>query len=167
MKKNAFLTFCFSLVPGAGQMYQGYMKRGFSILMLLVLLCMLSVIVNVSFMVFPIMALFAYSFFDTFNIRNRIGTSTEVVDEYIWKETEIENLFGKFNIQKRHIFLGYLLIIAGIYIFFTSVLSNIAYYYDIRFLAIFVRAITSYLPPLIIATICVYIGVKFITNKEK
>lgn len=25
--KNGFLTFCFAFVPGAGQMYQGYMKQ--------------------------------------------------------------------------------------------------------------------------------------------
>ena len=30
MIKNGFLTFCFSFIPGAGQMYQGYMKRGLS-----------------------------------------------------------------------------------------------------------------------------------------
>ena len=28
MKKNAFLTFIFGCMPGAGQMYFGYMKRG-------------------------------------------------------------------------------------------------------------------------------------------
>ena len=28
MQKNGFLTLCFSFIPGAGQMYQGYMKRG-------------------------------------------------------------------------------------------------------------------------------------------
>ena len=27
MKKNAFLTFIFACIPGAGQMYYGYMKR--------------------------------------------------------------------------------------------------------------------------------------------
>ena len=28
MLKNGFLTFCCAFVPGAGQMYQGYMKIG-------------------------------------------------------------------------------------------------------------------------------------------
>ena len=32
MKKNAFLTFIFACIPGAGQMYYGYMKRGTSLL---------------------------------------------------------------------------------------------------------------------------------------
>ena len=28
MKKNGFLTFIFACIPGAGQMYYGYMQRG-------------------------------------------------------------------------------------------------------------------------------------------
>ena len=30
MMKNGILTFLFAFCPGAGQMYQGYMKRGLS-----------------------------------------------------------------------------------------------------------------------------------------
>ena len=35
MKKNGFLTFIFACIPGAGQMYYGYMQRGLSIAMML------------------------------------------------------------------------------------------------------------------------------------
>lgn len=31
-KKSGFLTFCFSLMPGAGEMYMGFMKQGVSIM---------------------------------------------------------------------------------------------------------------------------------------
>ena len=31
-KKNGFLAFCFSLIPGAGEMYMGFMKQGASIM---------------------------------------------------------------------------------------------------------------------------------------
>lgn len=31
-KKNGFWTFCFSLIPGAGEMYLGFMKRGVSMM---------------------------------------------------------------------------------------------------------------------------------------
>ena len=34
MKKNALLTFIFACVPGAGQMYYGYMQRGLSLIAL-------------------------------------------------------------------------------------------------------------------------------------
>ena len=34
MKKNALLTFIFACIPGAGQMYYGYMQRGLSLITL-------------------------------------------------------------------------------------------------------------------------------------
>ena len=40
MKKNGFLTFIFACIPGAGQMYYGYMQRGLSITMMLILCLM-------------------------------------------------------------------------------------------------------------------------------
>ena len=33
MLKNGFSTFCCAFIPGAGQMYQGYMKRGLSLIL--------------------------------------------------------------------------------------------------------------------------------------
>ncbi len=39
MKKNGFLTFIFACIPGAGQMYYGYMQRGLSIAMIPDTLC--------------------------------------------------------------------------------------------------------------------------------
>ena len=32
MKKNGILTLLVACIPGAGQMYQGYMKRGLSLI---------------------------------------------------------------------------------------------------------------------------------------
>ena len=34
MLKNGFLTLLFAFIPGAGQMYQGYMKRGLSLILM-------------------------------------------------------------------------------------------------------------------------------------
>ena len=31
-RKSGFLTFCFACLPGAGEMYLGYMKRGLSVM---------------------------------------------------------------------------------------------------------------------------------------
>ena len=44
MKKNGILTLLFAFIPGAGQMYQGYMKRGLS---LITMFC-LSIVIGVS-----------------------------------------------------------------------------------------------------------------------
>ena len=51
MLKNGLLTLLFAFIPGAGQMYQGYMKRGLS----LMLMCC---VIGVLAMLFAPIALF-------------------------------------------------------------------------------------------------------------
>ena len=74
MLKNGFLTFCCAFIPGAGQMYQGYMKRGLSLILTACLIGMVSSLLN------PVMLLLVvvwmYSFFDTFNLRAQIIADT-------------------------------------------------------------------------------------------
>ena len=74
MKKNGFLTFCFSFIPGAGQMYQGYMKKGMSLMTLLAIFIAIASFTNINIFVIPIPLILAYSFFDTYNLRGKIGT---------------------------------------------------------------------------------------------
>ena len=47
-KKSSFLTFCFSFLPGAGQMYMGFMKRGISLMSSFFFLIFLAVFFNLS-----------------------------------------------------------------------------------------------------------------------
>ena len=41
-KKNRFLLFCFSFLPGAGEMYLGFMKTGISLLSIFAICVMLT-----------------------------------------------------------------------------------------------------------------------------
>ncbi len=82
MKRSAFWTFLFSFCPGAGQMYQGYMKRGLS----LILLFVLPIMVGAAFM--PVLAAFAavvymYSFFDSLNLRSQLNMGQLPPDEFL------------------------------------------------------------------------------------
>lgn len=43
MMKNGILTFIFAFCPGAGQMYQGYMKRGLSLITMFCLFVVIGV----------------------------------------------------------------------------------------------------------------------------
>ena len=44
MKKNGILTLLFACIPGAGQMYQGYMKRGLSLITMFCLFIILGIL---------------------------------------------------------------------------------------------------------------------------
>lgn len=69
MKKNGILTLLFAFIPGAGQMYQGYMKRGLSLVLMAAAIGMASALIPP--IAFALLVVFMYSFFDTFNLRAR------------------------------------------------------------------------------------------------
>lgn len=81
MKKNGILTFLFAFVPGAGQMYQGYMKRGLSLITLFFLCIMAGMLLEP--LVLTALIVWMYSFFDTFNLRAQFIAGTAPADDYL------------------------------------------------------------------------------------
>lgn len=69
-KKSNFLTFCFSLLPGAGQMYMGFMKRGISLMAYFFLTIFLSSWLGLGPLMFLMPIIWFYAFFDTHNLRS-------------------------------------------------------------------------------------------------
>lgn len=90
-QKGKILTFCFSLIPGAGQMYLGFMKQGISLMTLFAAFCAAAF-----WMQFGAVLLFApviwfYSFFDAIN-KNSLDPSEfyALEDHYIWGDGFLE-----------------------------------------------------------------------------
>ena len=81
MKKNGILTLLFAFIPGAGQMYQGYMKRGLSLVLMAAAIGMASMLIPP--IAFALLVVFMYSFFDTFNLRAQISMGTAPEDDYL------------------------------------------------------------------------------------
>ena len=81
MKKNGILTLLFAFIPGAGQMYQGYMKRGLSLVLMAAAIGMAAMLIPP--VVFTLLVVFMYSFFDTFNLRAQISMGTAPEDDYL------------------------------------------------------------------------------------
>lgn len=68
-KKNGFFTFIFSLIPGAGEMYMGFLKQGASLMGAFILLIMLASELGISTLVFAIPVVWFYSFFHVHCLR--------------------------------------------------------------------------------------------------
>lgn len=157
MKKNLFLTFCFSFIPGAGQMYQNYMKRGLSLMCLGGLLFAMSVLLNTVIFIVPFLIIIAYSFFDTYTVRNSIGTDHEIKDEYMFKEIKINEI-------KRNRILGIGILLIGIYIIFNNIIARA--FGDIEFVGAAIKIIKNYLPSIIVSAITIGVGIKMIAGKK-
>ena len=78
MKKNGFLTFIFACIPGAGQMYYGYMQRGLSLITMFIACFIVGAIIN------PLAALaiivWMYSFFDTYDLVRHLAAGNPKED---------------------------------------------------------------------------------------
>lgn len=169
MNKNLFLTFIFSLIPGAGQMYQEYMKRGLSILTIFVICIGISIVVNMSAFLIPIPIIIIYSFFDNFKLRNMSKRGEELLeDRFIWEEIENEGNFFSNIFRKRNLLLGIILIVIGIYFFLDSFLLKVLHGTNINVKIInAIYYATRYTPTLFVSIISIGVGTKLISNKEE
>ena len=121
MKKNGFLTLLFAFIPGAGQMYQGYMKRGLSLVLMTAAICIASALIAP--IAFALLVVFMYSFFDTFNLRAQISMGTAPEDDYLVHFDPQDKRLARMMLDS-HKLLGWLLIAAGALIAYQNIIMN-------------------------------------------
>lgn len=108
----------------------------------------------------PIPIILAYSFFDTYSIRNKIGTEKQGKDEYIWNDEILKDINLKSKFKNNTI--ATILIFVGVYILLNNVILSITYKFEITFLYNVMKILTNYLPSIIIAIISILIGISLI-----
>ncbi|MEA5050052.1 MAG: hypothetical protein VB021_01090 [Oscillospiraceae bacterium] len=67
-QRSKFWTFLFSLMPGCGQMYMGFMKRGLSLLGLFAAGCFFAALLNMGELTIFVAVVWFYAFFDALNL---------------------------------------------------------------------------------------------------
>lgn len=122
MLKNGFLTLLFAFIPGAGQMYQGYMKRGLS----LVLMCCAIAVAAMLFspIAFFLLVVFMYSFFDTLNLRAQIALGNAPEDDYLVHFDPNDKRLARMLLDS-HKLVGWALIVVGALIAYENIIMNI------------------------------------------
>lgn len=158
MKKNLLLTFMFAFIPGAGQMYLKMMKRGLSIMILAGTIIVLMVLLSLPILLIPFFILMAYSYFDTFNIRNLEKEELEnYKDQYIWENEEVSKIFGKNEKLKGNRTIGTILIILGVYCLINNIVIETLYMLEQYDLA---SILSRYIPVIFTSVASIYIGIK-------
>ncbi|MEN8906731.1 MAG: hypothetical protein ABF289_12310 [Clostridiales bacterium] len=110
MKKNSFLKFVFSFVPGAAHMYLGYMKLGSQLMLLFFTSIFLSTWISFSIFTIFIPLIWFYSFFDVLNRPNFYNKEKEDTLEFF--DWIIDNLI---KLKNKNKVLGIGLIVVGLY----------------------------------------------------
>ncbi|MFV0412498.1 MAG: hypothetical protein ACK5L3_04395 [Oscillospiraceae bacterium] len=152
MRKNGFLTFCFSFLPGCGQMYQGYMRRGVSLLFWFCVLLFISVLLNVGPLSIFLLVAWAFSFFDSFNIRalsneQRAAFADDYLPSAAWLQQK--NITPGALKGKGGKILGWALVAAGVIIIYSNFIMPILWRLSDRF-PLFVSILQN-LPTLVVA----------------
>ena len=93
MRKNSFLTFCFAMMPGAGQMYVGLMKKGVCLMSLFFGICLIGCM-DVPYMLMTIPVIWFYSFFDAINYNNLPAEKKELIEDKLDIDKSIVAFIG-------------------------------------------------------------------------
>lgn len=84
-KKNGFWNLCFSVIPGAGQMYQGYIKRGVSIMTIFFACIAICAFLRIDEGLLCTPVIWFFGFFDSLHRNSLTDAERELLeDEYIF-----------------------------------------------------------------------------------
>lgn len=171
-KKNRFLLFWWSLIPGAGELYLGFMKMGVSILSVFALVMMFTIYTNIGVSAFAVFVIWLYGFFHA----NNLGALSDeefyrMEDVYLFgiKEDGPDSvkdcIMGKYRIG-----FAAILIILGVSMlwqtfcgFLRRIMGN--GFYDMYIYKI-TSTISNEMPRMLIGIVVIWIGVKLIMGKK-
>ncbi len=164
-KRNKFLTFCFSCMPGAGQMFLGFFKQGVSLMTVFLGIFIVSHWLYLSVLSLGAIIVWFYAFFDAMNKNSMPDEEFAMLeDAYIWGDNL--DCLSKLPKGKGRKILAIVLICFGIYMLCNSVVSALAgmgiyISYEIN------QFLLHYIPQFIVAFVIIAVGLRMIAGKKQ
>lgn len=122
---RGFLLFLTSCMCGCGQMYQGYMKRGVSLLLGGFTLIAVAGFLGMGALAFFTPVVWLYAFFDSYNLRRLIAQDTAPEDAYLFGLSDMDSQQMTALLKKRHSVIGWVLVIVGAYLLYDTVIRRL------------------------------------------
>lgn len=160
MKKSRFLSFVFGMMPGAGQMYLGYLKRGVSLMGLFGLITAVSSMFYLGVLTFLLPVIWFYAFFDTLNLYNMSYDRYNISDDYLFHLDSFLPLRNMFINGKQYKLGGICCILLGLYMIYNTLLSSFVYEF-----APMVHYAVRRLPSVAVAVALIWFGYRLVTGK--
>lgn len=165
-KKSGFWTLIFSFLPGAGEMYMGFMKMGVSLMSLFFGLMALGMFFGQSaFLIISVIVWF-YGFFHAHNLR-----AMEDEDFYALEDDYLFHLGGEEAkgvefVQRYRKTLAVGLIILGVWLVCDNLLSLLDVWLP-NFVRQYLYAVTNRVPQLVFGLLIIYRGLYMIRGKKQ
>lgn len=165
MRRNSFWTFVFSLIPGAGQMYLGLMKKGVFLMLIFCILFALSTFLQLTFLAVLLPVIWFYAFFDSMNARR--WTDQQVYYANAEFDKWLSGLLSrdvKGTIGKRHAWIGWGCVVLGVVTLLQMVIYPIweGYFH----MEPWIWGIFNKLPTLLICLAIILLGVYLVKGKK-
>ena len=151
--KQGLLLFITSCLSGCGQMYQGYMKRGVSLLLGFFVILAIAGFLGLGAVAFFLPVVWLYAFFDSYNLRSRILDGTAPQDEYLFGLSEMDSQRMAELLRRRHSVIGWGLVMIGIYLLYQMLLNQLWWMMGDWFLGDWLYSLLRYDVPRIFRTL--------------
>ncbi len=166
-KKGRFLSFCFSLLPGAAEMYMGFMKAGVSMMVLFFAIIALAAWINQAVLAMLCIVVWFYGFFHANHLASLPDEEfSQVKDEYLFGMDELPGVSG--FVEKYHKWVAWILIFLGICFLWNSVTDLL---FDVLpdaydFIPRMMWKVGNYIPSFVIGAVIIFAGIKMISGKK-
>jgi flagellar biosynthesis protein FlhB len=165
-RKSKFFTFIFSLLPGAGHMFMGFMKTGVSFMSAFFLIIFVASWLNIGPLLYILPVLWFFAFFDCINkYYSSDEEFAQYEDKYLFSLDSIIKNYGHI-FKKQGLYAGILLIIFGVYLIFNNVMYNLWGYLP-ESIYRFISSITRIFPQLVIGIVIILVGIRLILVKKE
>ena len=167
-KKNGFMTFICSLVPGAGEMYLGFMKEGTSIMCFAYAVFLTGIWLDAPWLVCSVIILWFYSLFF---VLNKVSLSDEefyaLEDDYLF---HIDQILPDGNLSNKQTkTFGWILVLFGIATIWRPSIQNLLAVLRTYVSLDFANLVGNYLysiPRFVVAVILSLSGIRMILKKK-
>ncbi len=168
-KRSKFWTIVFAFLPGAGHMYNGFMKLGVSFMGLFFGIWFVASVINIGPLAFLAAVVWFYSFFDCIN---KVFQDDEEFyaqeDRYLFTGEQLERMNIKI-FREGNLLVGVILVVIGIYALWNNVV--LAYLSGLGILSPEIYQGIVYIgklvPQLIIGGLIIWAGVALIIGKKR
>ena len=167
-RKHGLLLFIAACIPGCGEMYQGYMKRGISILTAFCAVFALAVFLEIGALAVLMIPLWLFSFFDSYNLRGQTDAQAESnPDAYLFGLSDMDSRRMSDLLRKRHSLVGWGLVALGICILYTTVAGWVVDFLGQFFDSWWLHSILTYDVPRLAVTVgIIALGIWFIRGPK-
>lgn len=164
-KKSKFLTFLCSLIPGAGEMYMGFMKMGLSLLSLFIGVIFLASLTGISELIFVAIIIWIYSFFHAHNLAGMPDAEFQALEDRYLLSFGEESKMSE-NVRK---VVAVILILLGLMMmceFFVQMFVDVFANY-IESMGINVWTLNQFVTRTFVALILIIAGIWLIVGKKE